>query len=179
MQQEGSYREILYQRFDLAVARRGHHMAVCRGDPAQAGDCQFTTDDYDHHPGGPDRDAADGDFDDLDNTGAPEIRRHPLHGKVRRILESMDYPQDATGSPLASLWSAVATVSAKLAGALSSYERDGEPDAGFTIAQLKRCLVYIDEAVGEAKEASPPHVQPLLRMRQAVIDLQNELRGTL
>jgi hypothetical protein len=108
-----------------------------------------------------------------------ELRRHPLQGQARQLLDSVDYPTAEPDSPLAELWSAVATVSAKLAGALSSYECDPEPDAGFTIAQLKRCLVHIDTAVGEAQEASPTHVQPLLLMRQAVIDLQNELRKSM
>ncbi|MEO1834190.1 MAG: hypothetical protein ABGZ49_01745 [Akkermansiaceae bacterium] len=108
-----------------------------------------------------------------------ELRRHPLQGQARQLLNSVDYPTAEPDSPLAELWGAVATVSAKLAGALSSYECDPEPDAGFTIAQLKRCLVHIDMAVGEAQEASPTHVQPLLLMRQAVIDLQNELRKSM
>ena len=122
--------------------------------------------------------AEDAELGELDDE--PLVRRrHPLQGQVRQLLDSVEYPQEEPDSPLASLWSAVATVSAKLAGALSSYECDPEPDAGFTIAQLKRCLTHIDTAVGEAQTASPTHVQPLLQMREAVINLQTELRKSI
>ena len=108
----------------------------------------------------------------------PEKRRsHPLQAQARALLDSVELAEDELNSPMAGLLSALVTVSAKLAGALASYESDYEPDAGFTIAQLKRCLVYIDDAVGQAQEVSPRHVQPLLEMRQSVIDLQQELRG--
>ncbi len=50
-------------------------------------------------------------------------------------------------------------------------------DAGFAIAQLKRCIKHIDEAVKSATKHSPAHVQPLLALRQNVIDLQQVLRG--
>ncbi len=119
------------------------------------------------------------DHEELDDGEPPVRRRHPLQGQARQILDSVDLPRDDSDSPLVGLWSAVATVSAKLAGALSSYECDREPDAGFTIAQLKRCLRHIDTAVGEAKSTSPTHVQPLLEMRQSVIDLQNDLRKAM
>lgn len=110
----------------------------------------------------------------------PEVRRrHPLHKLASDLLDSIECPPDEPDPPLGDLWSAVATVSAKLAGALSSYEYDDELDAGFTIAQLKRCLVHIDGAVAEAQRASPAHIQPLLEMRQAVIDLQGDLRKSM
>lgn len=107
------------------------------------------------------------------------LRQHPLESEARKLLDSLDFSDGEPGSELASLWGIVAVVSAKLAGALSNYERGRFTDAGFTIAQLKRCLRHIDRAVGEARAVSPDHVQPLLRMRQSILDLQNELRGTM
>lgn len=106
------------------------------------------------------------------------LRQHPLEGEARKLLDSLASSEESE-SRLAGLWSAVAVVSAKLAGALSNYERGRCTDAGFTIAQLKRCLGHIDRAVGEARGTSPDHVQPLLRMRQSVVDLQQELRRTM
>lgn len=122
------------------------------------------------------REGMEEDLDGLDAEKSPR-RWHPLQGQASELLDSVEFSATEPNSPLAGLWSAVATVSAKLAGALPAYENDLEPDAGFTIAQLKRCLVYIDDAVGQAQKSSPSHVQPLLLMRQSVIDLQNELRN--
>ena len=101
------------------------------------------------------------EWEDTENVQAPAAS--PAQGGAADSGNRWNFPATTWSPRSPNLWSAVATVSAKLAGALSSYECDAEPDAGFTIAQLKRCLVHIDTAVGEARQVSPSHVQPLLR----------------
>lgn len=101
-----------------------------------------------------------------------EEKTHPLQDQAAEILSSVDRGEDSG----IELWGAVATVTAKLAGALAGHMDEMMEDAGFTIAQLKRCLKHIDEAVKAASEHSPAHVQPLLALRQNVIDLQQVLR---
>lgn len=114
------------------------------------------------------------ELSDSDDWKDDQERNHPIQDKAHAILNEINHEDAATSG----LWGACAIVTAKLAGALSSYmENDDIPmDKGFTIAQLKRCLKHIDTAVAEAGKSSPHHVQPLLLLRQDVIDLQNNLR---
>lgn len=109
-----------------------------------------------------------------DGVDAVEEQRHPIEVAAHAILQEIDHNEPTT----VALWGACATVCAKLAGAFSSLtDDDATTDKGFTIAQLKRCLGFIDTAVEEAGKSSPRHVQSMLIIRQNVIDCQNELRG--
>jgi hypothetical protein len=125
-----------------------------------------------------DVDAANQGFLELsasDDWKDDQERNHPILDKAHAILNEINHEDAATSD----LWGACATLTAKLAGALSSYMEDDDMlmDKGFTIAQLKRCLKHIDTAVAEAGKSSPDQIQPLLLIRQDVIDLQNKLRG--
>lgn len=97
--------------------------------------------------------------------------KHPLAVKAKEIEE--DY---RTRFEAGEAWVLLATVGAKLAGALSGYGVDGHfDDHGFAIACLKRVLGHIDLAYAGNKDEKTR--KWLLELRQGVIDLQQKLRA--
>lgn len=102
---------------------------------------------------GEDFDDDDEDFDDEEDWLADS---HPLQARARelatRCFDLMSRSDDAD-SPAQRLVSNLTLVSAKLAGVLHSDDDDDyEPEAGFVLAVLKRCLNWINEAVGACGE---------------------------
>lgn len=97
----------------------------------------------------------DDDFMDIDDGFSDEDDDHPLQIKAQELaMRAMDVVQrDAgQGSPAYQLVSNLLQVSGKLAGALNGRGSGYEPETGYVLAVLKRCLNWLNEAVGACQE---------------------------
>jgi hypothetical protein len=155
--------------------------ALAERDEADAGmssgsDGDFDEDEIDFAGGG------DGIFDDSDD--------HPLQIKAQELaMRAMDVVQrDASqGTPAYLLVSNLLQVSGKLAGALNGRDSGYEPETGFVLAVLKRCLNWLNEAVGACQELmtseeDPDHLAALAHLRCSVFEIRDgitELRREL
>ena len=96
----------------------------------------------------------DGFLEPDDDLAEPE-NSHPLQEQSQELaLRAMDVVSgDAEpGSPSYLLVSNLLQVSAKLAGALNERDSGYEPEPGFILAVLKRCLNWLNEAVGACQK---------------------------
>lgn len=113
--------------------------------------------------------AADSKVDDNE-----EGEDHPLNVEafsiVKDYLHSTSDPETCEATETRALLSLVVTM---LAGALSCRHGGVFTDKGFTIANLKRVLIHIDDAL---RQTENPTRQRLLKLRQDIVDLQQELR---
>ena len=95
---------------------------------------------------------------------------------------------DDKDSPAQRLVSNLMQVSAKLAGVLHGHGSDYEPEAGFVLAVLKRCLNWINDAVGACSEIIETADDPdacaslenlrneIFAIRDGIIELRRELK---
>lgn len=97
-----------------------------------------------------DSDEEYGDGDDFDDDEDWLADSHPLQTRARelvtRCFDLVSRSDDAESSAQR-LVSSLTQVSAKLAGVLHGHGDGYEPEAGFVLAVLKRCLNWINEAV--------------------------------
>ena len=123
----------------------------------------------------------DGEFDDDD---------HPLQIKAQELaMRAMDVVQrDAgQGTPGYLLVSNLLQVSGKLAGALNGHNSGYEPETGYVLAVLKRCLSWLNEAVGACQELmsaeeDPDQLAALAHLRCSAFEIRDcitELRREL
>ena len=127
-----------------AMAERdegGHDDSLDDGDPDEA--WRGSRDDFD-------------DEEDMDDEEDWLADSHPLQTRARELAMrcfNLVSRTDDTDSPAQRLVSNLTQVSAKLAGVLHIDDDDDyEPEAGFVLAVLKRCLNWINEAVGACGE---------------------------
>lgn len=121
-----------------------------------------------------------------------EADRHPLQRRAQELaLRSVDVvPRDALrGSPAYHLVSNLFQVSGKLAGALTRRGSGFEPETGYVLAVLKRCLNWLNEVVGScqqlmAAEQDPDQLAALAHLRSsafeirdAIIEMRRELKS--
>lgn len=115
---------------------------------------------------------------------------HPLQIQAQELaMRAMDVVQNdaAPGSPAYQLVGALLQVSGKLAGALNGRGSGYEPETGYVLAVLKRCLSWLNEAVGNcqilmAAEEDPDQLAALAHLRSsafAIRDAITELRREL
>ncbi len=132
----------------------------------------------------------DVDFaDDGDPFGKYE--RHPLQARAQELaLRAMDVVsgESGQGSPSYLLISNLLQVSGKLAGALNDRSGGYEPEAGYVLAILKRCLNWLNEAVGACQElmtceedadqlAALAHIRStIFEIRDGITELRRELK---
>lgn len=132
----------------------------------------------------------DVDFaDDDDPFGKYE--RHPLQVRAQELaLRAMDVAssESGQGSPSYLLISNLLQVSGKLAGALNDRSGGYEPEAGYVLAILKRCLNWLNEAVGACQElmssekdadqlAALAHIRStIFEIRDGITELRRELK---
>jgi hypothetical protein len=132
----------------------------------------------------------DVDFaDDGDPFGKYE--RHPLQARAQELaLRAMDMVsgESGQGSPSYLLISNLLQVSGKLAGALNDRSGGYEPEAGYVLAILKRCLNWLNEAVGACQElmtseedadqlAALAHIRStIFEIRDGITELRRELK---
>ncbi|HVJ47451.1 MAG TPA: hypothetical protein VM511_13760 [Luteolibacter sp.] len=124
------------------------------------------------------------DYDDDEET-------HPLQGRAQELaLRAMDLirREDGPGTPSYKLISSLLQVSGKLAGALNGRGSGYEPETGFVLAVLKRCLNWLNDAVGAcqeliALEQDPDHRAALehlrasaFEIRDSIVELRRELK---
>jgi hypothetical protein len=129
--------------------------------------------DEDEDEDGDDEDE-DGDEDDLfgdeDDEGGDE---HPLQIRAqalaRRAMDAVGR-EGEPGTPAFRLVNSLLQVSGKLAGALNGRGSGYEPETGFVLAVLKRCLNWLNEAVGACSELSAE--EPDEDHKAALEDLQ-------
>lgn len=108
---------------------------------------------------------------------------HPLQIKARELtLRAMDViRQDAeSDSPGCRVISLLLQVSGKLAGVLNGRESGYEPEAGFVLAILKRCLSWLNEAVGScqelmAAEEDPDQLAALAHIRSTAFEIRDAI----
>jgi hypothetical protein len=103
-----------------------------------------------------DEDADEDDFQkDDDEDGFSDEPDHPLQAEAQKLaMRAMDVIQrDAgPGTPSYALITHLLQVSGKLAGVLNGRGSGYEPETGFVLAVLKRCLNWLNEAVGACQE---------------------------
>lgn len=132
-------------------------------------------------------DCCDGEFSDEEDGNHPlQIRAHRVALRALDITQSSD-GEDETG-PARRFTSHLMQISAKLAGVLNGRASGYEPEAGFVLAVLKRCLNWINDAVGacneliEAEEdadqiAALEHLRSdVFEIRDGIIELRRELK---
>jgi hypothetical protein len=139
-----------------------------------------------------DDDPDDDDFDDEDDDDSfGDEEDHPLQAKAQELaMRAMDViERDAgPGTPSYLLITNLLQVSGKLAGVL--YGRDGgyQPEAGFVLAVLKRCLNWLNEAVGACQQltdlerdpdqkAALEHIRSsMFEIRDSIVEMRRELK---
>jgi hypothetical protein len=116
---------------------------------------------------------------------------HPLQIRAQELaLRAMDLVRrdDGPGTPSYKLISSLLQVSGKLAGALNGRDSGYEPETGFVLAVLKRCLNWLNDAVGACQElmalekdndhlAALEHLRAsAFEVRDSVVELRRELK---
>lgn len=123
-----------------------------------------------------DADLAD-DADDGDEEG-----NHPLQMQAQELaMRAIDLVESDAGPDTAShlLVSNLLQVSGKLAGVLSGHDDDDYlPETGFILAVLKRCLNWLNEAIGAcqeliAAESDPDHRAALCHLRATAFEVRD------
>lgn len=130
------------------------------------------------------------ELDEEDYSGFGERETHPLQAKAQELaVMAMDLVQrDAgQGSPDYQLVSCLLQVSGKLAGALNGGLEEG-PGAGYVLAVLKRCIHWLNQAVGACQElmaceedadqlAALAHTRCcMFEIRDGITELRRELK---
>ena len=130
------------------------------------------------------------DFDEADDESFGEEEDHPLQAKAQELaMRAMDViARDAgPGTPSYQLITNLLQVSGKLAGVLHGRGSGYEPEAGFVLAVLKRCLNWLNEAVGACQmlielERDPDQRAALAHLRSSTFEIRDgiiELRREL
>ncbi|WP_411827149.1 hypothetical protein [Luteolibacter sp. AS25] len=136
------------------------------------------------------RDDESGEEDDSEKE---EYYKNPLQVKAHEIaLRSCDLvgPENQKEGPEQRLVSNLIQVSTKLAAALHCQGTGFEPETGFVLAILKRCLNYINEAIGASgdlldreedqdQRAALEHLRAdVFEVRDHILGLRQELKRT-
>lgn len=136
-------------------------------------------------------DEDDDDYLESDERLGDDESVHPLQMRAQELaLRAMDLVQrDAgPGTPAFLLVSHLLQVSGKLAGALNGRGSGYEPENGFVLAVLKRCLNWLNEAVGACQElmsveddsdqlAALNHLRSsAFEIRDGILELRRELK---
>ncbi len=109
---------------------------------------------------------------------------HPLQGRpnefLHRLLDELKnagYFPDCDDAALADFVGHCMNLTAKLAGALGSVARGWEPDAGMTIARLKRILTILNESLTASDRVPAKYLSSdrLLRFRSDLFALREEI----
>lgn len=144
--------------------------------------------------GSPDFDDDDLDADDIEDADDElfaDEEDHPLQVKAQELaMHAMDVIQrDAgPGTPSYQLITNLLQVSGKLAGVLHGHSSGYEPEAGFVLAVLKRCLNWLNEAVGACQQlielerdadqraALADIRSSVFEIRDSIVELRRELK---
>ncbi len=134
-----------------------------------------------------------GEFDDEGGIPFDENDKHPLQvGAQALAVQAMDLLEsdDGPGSPSYLLITNLLQVSAKLACALNCHGSGYQPETGFVLAVLKRCLNWLNEALGAcltlhdtthdpARRADFEKLQTAaFQIRHGIVELRRNLKQT-
>ena len=132
-----------------------------------------------------DEDDDDDDFRDLDDESFDDDDddHHPLQAKAQELaMRAMDViERDAgPGTPSYQLITNLLQVSGKLAGALYGSGSNYQPETGFVLAVLKRCLNWLNEAVGACQklmelERDPDQKAALEHIRSSAFEIRDSI----
>lgn len=140
---------------------------------------------------GDDEEDDDERFDTGSGFDSEDEDNHPLQAQAQELaLRAMDLirREDGPGTPSYRLISSLLQVSGKLAGALNGRGSGYEPETGFVLAVLKRCLNWLNDAVGACQElialetdtdhrAALEHVRSsAFEIRDSIVELRRELK---
>ncbi len=132
------------------------------------------------------KDPDDDSFDDEEDE-----EDHPLQAKAQELaMRAMDViERDAgPGTPSYQLITNLLQVSGKLAGVLFTGGGSYEPETGFVLAVLKRCLNWLNEAVGACQllmklerdadqRAALEHIRTtIFEVRDSIVEMRRELK---
>ena len=140
-----------------------------------------------------DEDDDEDDFRDLDDESFDDDDEedHPLQAKAQELaMRAMDVIQrDAgPGTPSYQLITNLLQVSGKLAGALYGSGSNYQPETGFVLAVLKRCLNWLNEAVGACQKlmelerdpdqkAALEHIRcSMFEIRDSIVEMRRQLK---
>lgn len=155
----------------------------------EAGDDGIETEDGEGFDGDPENDGDDG-FAEAAEDFLHGDKSHPLQARAQELaLRAMDLvPGDkGPGTAAYQLVSNLLQVSGKLAGALNDRGSGYEPETGYVLAVLKRCLNWLNEAVAccqqlMAIEEDPDQLAALAHLRSSAFEIRDgitELRREL
>jgi hypothetical protein len=122
--------------------------------------------------------------DDEDEEDADESEHsHPLQARAQELaMRAMDVIDKDAGpdTPSYQLMTHLLQVSGKLAGVLHGKEDGYEPETGFVLAVLKRCLNWLNEAVGACQqlvdaESDPDHRAALDHIRSSIFEIRDSI----
>lgn len=149
-----------------------------------AGVAEFDTPDFGSY-------GLDDEEDEGGYYGSGDDEEHPLQAKAQELaMRAMDLiEKDAgPGTPSYQLVNSLLQVSGKLAGILQGGGGGFEPEAGFVLAVLKRCLNWLNDAMGACKELVEQEEDPdqkaalnhlrcsALEIRDDIVALRRELK---
>lgn len=130
-----------------------------------------------------DEDEEDDDFLEPEDDPFDAENDHPLQAKAQELaMRAMDILQSdaGPGTPAYELVSALLQVSGKLAGALNGHGSGYEPENGFVLAVLKRCLNWLNDAVGAcqqlmAVEEDADQLAALAHLRRSAFEIRDQI----
>ena len=138
-----------------------------------------------------DSDEFEDDDDEDDGTLVDDEEDHPLQARAQELaMRAMDViERDAgPGTPSYLLITNLLQVSGKLAGVLYGRNSGYQPEAGFVLAVLKRCLNWLNEAVGACQQltdlerdpdqrAALEHIRSsIFQIRDSIVEMRRELK---
>lgn len=123
------------------------------------------------------------DFEDDEENGFPHGDEHPLQVRAQEVaMRAMELVKrdPGPGTPAHELVTNLLQVSGKLAGVLPSSDTDYEPESGFVLAVLKRCLNWLNLAVGACQtlmevEQDPERRAALSGIRHSAFEIREEI----
>jgi hypothetical protein len=133
----------------------------------------------------------DDEFDDDDEDSYGDEEDHPLQAKAQELaMRAMDVigRDEGPDTPSYQLITNLLQVSGKLAGVLHGRGSGYEPEAGFVLAVLKRCLNWLNESVGACQQlmdlerdpdqrAALNHIRgSIFEIRDGIVELRRELK---
>ena len=138
-----------------------------------------------------DDEESEDDFKKLADDSSGKGEDHPLQAKAQSLaMLAMDVIKrdEGPGTPSYQLVTNLLQVSGKLAGVLFGNDSDYEPETGFVLAVLKRCLNWLNEAVRACQQLMEGTRDPALmasleeirltifEIRDSIVELRRELK---